>query len=179
MRAILTLVPLAFVAACVPRSEPPPPAPPTPTPAPAPVTAPPPPPPASADWRDWPVASGDWVYRADARGSVAMFGVPGNDAQFVIRCDRPQGQVYLSRASRPGMPAANATVRTDSTARTLAMQPTGAQPAYLAAALAPRDGLLDAMGFSRGRFVIEVPGMPALVVPTWPELTRVVDDCRR
>jgi hypothetical protein len=44
--------------------------------------------------------------------------------------------------------------------------------------LSPRDALLDAMAFSRGRFIVEQPGQPSLVVPAWAEFGRVVEDCR-
>ena len=38
--------------------------------------------------------------------------------------------------------------------------------------LAANDPLLDAIAFSRGRFVVSMPGMAALVVPAWPEAAR-------
>ncbi len=117
------------------------------------------------------------MYRQDARGSIALFGLPGADAQFTIRCDRIAGQIYVSRkGAAPGN--APATFRTSSTLRTLAMQPTGGTPAYMALTLFPRDPLLDAIGYSRGRFVIEQATMPVLVIPAWAEVLRVSEDCR-
>ncbi|MGK3796872.1 hypothetical protein, partial [Enterococcus faecium] len=53
--------------------------------------------PLGGDWRDWPVTPGTWVYRQDARGSIALFGVPGNDAEVTLRCDRAARALYLSR----------------------------------------------------------------------------------
>ena len=41
-----------------------------------------------------------------------------------------------------------------------------------------RDPLLDAMAFSKGRFALEVAGLPTLYVPSYPEVTRVIEDCR-
>ncbi|MEZ0241925.1 MAG: hypothetical protein ACAH11_01010, partial [Sphingomonas sp.] len=70
------------------------------------------------------------------------------------------------------------TVRTSSTLRSVAAQPTGGTPPYLAIELTPRDPLLDAIGYSRGRFVIEGGGLPHLVVPAWGEILRVIEDCR-
>jgi hypothetical protein len=29
------------------------------------------------------------------------------------------------------------------------------------------------------RFAVEAQGAPALIIPAWPELARVVEDCRR
>jgi hypothetical protein len=48
----------------------------------------------------------------------------------------------------------------------------------LIAELPSRDPLLDAMAFSKGRFAIETPGLPTLYIPSWPEVTRVIEDCR-
>lgn len=53
-----------------------------------------------------------------------------------------------------------------------------ADGAWTVARLAAGDQLLDAIAFSRGRFGLEVPGLPPLVLPAYPELTRVVEDCR-
>ena len=59
------------------------------------------------------------------------------------------------------------TIRTSSTARTVS----GTLPAS--------DPLIDAMGYSRGRFIVETPGAPPLVIPAWAEVLRVAEDCRR
>ena len=48
----------------------------------------------------------------------------------------------------------------------------------VAAALPAQDPLLDAMGFSRGRFIVELGGQAPLVVPAWAEVLRVTEDCR-
>jgi hypothetical protein len=68
-------------------------------------------------------------------------------------------------------------LRTSSFARNLplSVDPSGAG---VFAALPANDRLLDAMVFSRGRFTVEVPGTPMLVIPAWPEPARVVEDCR-
>jgi hypothetical protein len=46
------------------------------------------------------------------------------------------------------------------------------------ATLRPSDPLLDQMAFSRGRFLVTSEDGPSLVVPAWPEFSRVVEDCR-
>ncbi|MBR0553357.1 hypothetical protein [Stakelama marina] len=181
MRTRSLALALALLAAgCVPQSPPPLPAPqpsPVPTPAPAPVPTPSPTPQPTGDWRDWPLTPGDWTYRQDDRGSLALFGQPGEDALFVIRCDKQRGQVYLSRAGLIQGPLP-ITIRTTSMTRTVSASPTGGTPPYAAAALAPGDRLLDAMSFSRGRFIVEAAGMPTLVIPAWSEVPRVTEDCR-
>ena len=178
---VLPILALTFaLASCVSPTAPPRPAPmpvpvPTYTPPPRPT---PPPPPAGADWRDWSVTPGDWVYRQDGRGSIALFGQRGTDAAVTLRCDRGANTLYLSRAGLAAG-AVPMTIRTSTVSRMLSSTPTGGTPPYLAISIAPRDSLLDAIGFSRGRFVIEQPGYPTLVLPTWPEIERVTEDCRR
>lgn len=160
------------VAACVPQAAPPP----APAPAPRPTaTRVAPPPPLAANWEDWPRTPGNWRYERDARGSRALFGLVGSDAIAVLRCDLGTRQVYLSRS---GTAAGPLTIRTSSTTRALSAQPTGGTPPYVAAALAPRDALLDAMAFTRGRFTIEQSGTAPLVLPPYAEVARVIEDCR-
>ena len=134
----------------------------------------PPPAPLASDWNDWPVTPGDWAYRRDDRGSIALFGAVGNDAAMTLRCDRTRATLYLSVRG----PAANTTVRTTTVSRTIAFQPTGGSTGYAAAALTTTDSLLDAMAFSRGRFVIERAAQSPLVVPPYAEIGRVIEDCR-
>jgi len=177
-RLSVSVAALLALAACSDAVIPPSPAPPVPVPAPAPspAPAPAPAPPASADWRDWPLTPGEWTYRREAGGSAALFGRAGTAAELTLRCERAQRRMVLARAAPAGAAPVNMNVRTSSLARTLAMQP--AAPGALAATLSPRDALLDAIGFSRGRFVVEGGGQPALVVPAWAEVLRVIEDCR-
>lgn len=128
------------------------------------------------DWRDWPLTPGTWSYRRDARGGLALFGQAGTDAALTLRCDLSARQFYLSVA---GAPASPATVRTSTTLRALTLQPTGGAQPYAAASLATTDPLLDAIAFSRGRFVVEQAGRPPLVVPVYAEIGRVIEDCRQ
>lgn len=151
----------------------------TPAPPPRARAVPPPPPmpaPARAvDWRDWAQTPGTWAYRQDARGSIALFGPANDQALLTLRCDRSGPHFYLSvRDAAPG----GATVRTTSLTRSLILRPTGGSQPYAAAEFAPGDTLLDAMGYSRGRFVIEHEAGAPLVVPAWAEVLRVVEDCR-
>jgi len=183
MRALplIVVIPLLVLASCVAPVAPPRPA---PTPVPIPTYTPPPPPPRpapvplGADWRDWPVTPGEWVYRQDGRGSIALFGERGADAMLTLRCDRAAATLYLSRAGMASG-AVPMTIRTTTLSQTLSATPTGGTPPYLAVAIAPRDSLLDAMGFSRGRFIVQQPGYATLVVPAWAEIERVTEDCRR
>ena len=70
------------------------------------------------------------------------------------------------------------TVRASSGLKSFAAHNSGGQPSYVASQLSPADTFLDKIAFSRGRFVIELAGHAELVIPIWPEFTRVVEDCR-
>jgi hypothetical protein len=47
-----------------------------------------------------------------------------------------------------------------------------------AAEIAPTDPILDAMALSRGRIAIEADGTQPIAIPSWAEITRIVEDCR-
>lgn len=178
MRLLTTGLPVAALAlalaACT-TAVPSRPAPPVPVPTPTPTPLPPPRP-LPADWRDWPLTPGNWAYRQDARGSIALFGRPGAEAELTLRCDRGRGRIVLARRSDLAVPAL--TLRTTSASKAVSAVPAGGVPAYAAAEFAPRDATIDALGFSRGRFVVEAAGLPTLVVPAWAEILRVAEDCR-
>jgi hypothetical protein len=70
------------------------------------------------------------------------------------------------------------TVTTTSTSRPLTGQPLTGPQAGLVVAVPARDALLDAIVFSRGRFAVEARGLAPVYAPTWPEIARVVEDCR-
>lgn len=171
----IILASLLGVTACV--SPPPsPPLPPAATMPPLKVAAPPRPvvqP--SGDWTEWPLSAGDWVYRQDERGSIALFGPSGADALVTLRCDRTRQRIYLSRA---GSGSGSIVIRSSSTLNEFAGTPTAGTVPYIAAEIAPRDPVLDAMIFSRGRIAIEVTGQTPLAIPSWAEIGRVVEDCR-
>lgn len=173
MRPILLLLAPLVLTACVAPQ-------PVPQPAPPPVVRPtpaPPPPAPPVAWQDGPLSPGDWQWRRDARGTVAMFGVTGQDAAFVIRCDLAERRISLTM---PGTVAAGTmlTIHASDGARALPANATAREPAYGGAALAASDGFLDRIAFSRGRFRVQLGGQPAIVVPAWPELARTIEDCR-
>jgi len=160
-------------------------------PAPAPVSAPPaqssppppPPPPVATDWHDAPATPGEWQWRRQGSFSIARFGGPGQAALLSLSCDPQAATIKLSRESDPtrsrgGDQAGAATtlsISTTSLSRTLPIRP-GPE---IAVTLSGPDPLLDAIAFSRGRFAVEVPGMAPLYLPSWPEVGRVIEDCRQ
>jgi hypothetical protein len=165
LRLTFWLAALAALAACVPRTPPPAPQPPPPpASAPASPPAPPPSPPAPA-WEDAALAPGDWSYAGGATPQAVFAGAEG--PVFMLRC-MPGGRIALQR---PGGGAL--TIVTSFGARTL--PGTGADGQ---AALPASDLLFDQIAFSRGRFLVRAAGAEDLVLPTWAEPERLIEDCR-
>lgn len=172
-KLLAVLLPLVAVGACV-RTPAPQPAP-APTPAPPPVEVPQPP--VAEDWRDRPYSPGTWTYVADDRGSLARFGPAGTIPSFAVRCERATRQIRMMRSG--GYPQGGSMrVQTSTGVHAWSTRTAGgAQPAAVAE-MPARDAGLDAMAFSRGRWLLALPGATDLVVPSWPEFARVVEDCR-
>ncbi len=132
-----------------------------------------------ASWEDSPASPGEWVYRQDKRGSIALFGPTGADALFAVRCDAEAKRVYLTHTGQfAAGESGKMTIRTTSALKTFAAANTGGTPPLVAAELAAGEPHLDMMAYSRGKFVVQIKGTPDLVVPSWPEIARVVEDCR-
>ena len=149
--------------------------PPTPAPAPPPSPAPLPPPP--ADWRDAPQTAGDWRWGLVAGRSTASYGLPGTAPLVTLTCDRPNARVLIARrgAASAAVPMA---LRSTARLRPLSSDPLLSPPGMVTAELGVRDPALDAAAFSRGRFALETAGLVTLYLPSWPELSRVIEDCR-
>lgn len=176
MRRYLFLAMALCLPACttVPRQTLPPPRPaplPPPAPTPAPLA------PLSANWQDWPLSPGTWTLKREDTGSVALFGQA--DADFMVRCVVSAKTVILSRAGTlPNTTNAVMTVRATDTMKIYPAASNSSLPAYISATVAATDPQLDAIAFSRGRFMVSTTGAKDLVIPAWPEFARVVEDCR-
>lgn len=171
-RRILTICLIVTLAACgrvVPPSAPPPVSTPSPRPSAAPVL---PPPPAVA-WDREAATPGTWLHRIAGEDSIADFTGPDGRpvAQLICTGDKSVEVAVMGRA----MAAQAMTIRTRTVQRTVTA---AAMEGSVYTRLTPQDPLLAAMAYSRGRFALEVPGLPALYLPAWPEVTRVVDDCQ-
>ncbi|WP_294124237.1 hypothetical protein [Sphingomonas sp.] len=107
-----------------------------------------------------PLANGQWSHFATADGSIAMYGT-----QIQLRCDKATRTVTIAR---PNAAPAALTIATDTMTRNL--PPSGR--------LLATDPLLDAIAFSRGRFIVSGGIGPTIAVPSWPEAARSIEDCR-
>jgi hypothetical protein len=182
VKAIAPLLVLAaLLASCAApqRPAPQPPAPVVSTPPPAPAPAPLPPPP--ADWRDAAQTPGSWRWSWVDGISVAEFGVSRRtDALATLLCDPSNKRVLLMRATDPlrPAPATPLQVVTTSMSRPMLSDPALSTGGWLIVSLPVNDPLLDAIAFSRGRFALEAAERATLYLPSSPELSRVVEDCR-
>lgn len=158
------------LAGCVAPTAPPPPAPPAPAPAP-----PPPAPAPPLAWRDAPLSPGTWSFAPSAAGSEARYGVAGAVPAFTMACT-PARRIAFGRASAaPTGQAGNLRIVTTSGEGQYTVIANGsAQSGETAAS----DPLLDRMAFSRGRFLVMLDGTERLIMPAWPEVSRVIEDCR-
>lgn len=131
---------------------------------------------ATVDYSTATPLEGNWTYVTLPGGSEATFANSTAQPQLSVTCSRPTRQVTLSKPAS-GAAAAFISVWTTGQTRNL---PSSFNPATgkLSATLAAFDPILDAIAFSRGRVEVSVPGQAALVVPSWAEAARVIEDCR-
>ena len=120
--------------------------------------------PVGVDWRVAPLAVGRWRYAAVAGGSQAAWTDGAGTVQLTISCALASRRVVIGRTGS-GVP--------------LTVSTTGATRLLTSPSLVPTDPLLDQIAFSRGRFAVAAPGAALLVVPSWPEPSRAIEDCRR
>jgi hypothetical protein len=168
----------ASLAGCssTPKPQPAPPAPPPPRVVTRPAPPLPPLPAPPADWRDAPRSPGDWSWQSKAGRSVALYGaprVPGSGA-FALGCN-PATRNFVIAVKPTAAPPSLITITTTSLRRALTVVREGAE---VVTNLPADDPLIDAMAFSRGRFMVEMPGNAPLYLPSWPEISRVAEDCR-
>lgn len=175
MRFLVPAAATLALAACVapPASPPPPPPSPQPTPAPA-----PPPPAPSTAWTDQPLTPGSWSYRPEASGSTASFGLAASGAVLTLRCEVATRRIHVIRAGQMSASSGQMIVRTSFGAAAWPAQNMAGAIPFVTAVRSAGDAALDQIAFSRGRFAIEIAGLPPLIAPTWAEVTRVIEDCR-
>ena len=125
----------------------------------------------SDNWMDAPATPGTWRYVAQDGSSVAEFWSPSNERLAAISCSYGR-DVFVAVY---GAGAGSITIRSETATRTQVASPSGM---VARTQLAPGDPLLDAMALSKGRFAVEVEGAPPLFLPTWAEVSRVIEDCR-
>ena len=128
---------------------------------------------------DAPRTAGDWAYLREGNETIAAYSAPGGAPLFTLRCDPARRQVAIIRAmSVQSAEELMMRILTETSERILAAQPVAAPSSMASATLSASDPLLDAMAFSKGRFAVEAAGLDTLYLPSWIELSRVIEDCR-
>jgi hypothetical protein len=142
---------------------------------PAQTTTPVVPSPAAPDFTYAIPIAGSWTFAPATDGSAATFLNASSMPQVTIRCSRTTRRISIATPGAVAVPFLN--VWTSSMTRGV---PASFDPATarVTIQLPAYDPLLDALAFSRGRVAIYVADKPALVVPAWPEIARVIEDCR-
>jgi hypothetical protein len=127
---------------------------------------------------DAPRTPGDWSYRDGGAFTYAAYGPDAAHPLFGMRCDKARHVVSIGRTNGSIAPVPMK-VLTETVTRLFTATPTQAGDDHIVRAELPAaDSFLDAMALSKGRFAVEVAGAPTLYVPSWPEVTRVIEDCR-
>lgn len=179
--ARVALMGMAALAACVPSSDTQPISTPTPTAVQSPAAAALPPPPVQEvrydNYLDAPQTPGDWRYVDRANDTAAIYGLGSQAPAFAIACNRHSGLVHLSRPA-PRTSRLVFQVRTETVTRNLGVSTPSDYADTVEVLLQPSDSVLDAMAITKGRIAIETEGMPTLYLPAWPEISRVIEDCR-
>lgn len=175
-RGLVASLTVLALAGCIPPASDTPPAP-SPAPAPVVVEAPAPvvtapPAPIHANWHDAPLTAGDWRWRQAGGESFAEFLSPSGQMLFQFNCTSDHAMIVAAVSTDQSANALH--IRSEFQDRTLTA---AAREGWLEARLDAHDPLLDAIAFSRGRFAAEA-GAQGLYLPAYPEITRVIEDCR-
>jgi hypothetical protein len=127
---------------------------------------------------DAPRTPGDWTYSGSGTLTYAAYGLDPAHPVFGMRCDKTRHVIGIGRTVASAGPL-SMRILTETVTRAFTATPTqaGDNP-IVRAELPAADSFLDAMALSKGRFAVEVAGQPTLYVPSWPEVTRVIEDCR-
>jgi len=118
---------------------------------------------------------GDWAYTASTDGSEAIFSNSSGQPQLTIRCTHSTRRISLIKAAASAAPTL--WVWTSSIKKSLPATYDAAST-RISADLQAYDPMWDAIASSRGRIGFSSSGLAALVVPPWPEVGRVIEDCR-
>lgn len=179
-RPVLLVALLAALPCCTPTIVPEPggrpaPAPPSPPPAPpSPVAQVRPGP----DLADWAVAPGTWTYARDSRTATARFGMAGAAPTAWLRCDLTSRSITVGRTAGAQAAATPSAMMTVVTSFGRSDWPANAVSGGMGAVRGASDPGLDAIAFSRGRFALMLAGQAPVVLPSWAEPVRVIEDCR-
>ena len=118
---------------------------------------------------------GTWNYSQTADGSEATFANASAQPQVTVHCTRATRLVSIAKPATTAAPFIVIWTSTETKSAPASFNPATNR---LTAQFGAYDAFLDAIAFSRGRAAFSVGTGPALVVPVWSEVSRVIEDCR-
>jgi hypothetical protein len=119
--------------------------------------------------------AGTWTYAPASDGSEAVFADATGRSQLWVHCAHAARRVTIAKSASTAAPLLG--VWTSSQTRSVPARFSPAT-ARLTIDLGAYDALLDAIANSRGRVGFVAGAQPPLVAPSWPEVARVIEDCR-
>lgn len=128
---------------------------------------------ARSDWREADVTPGDWIWAVADGKSLARFA----NGELTMTCDTDSSTISILRKGSITN-AVPITIETSQGTYFLNGQQPKAGELAAELVLDAHSPILDGMKFSRGHFAFETAGLPTLYVPSWPEIARVIEDCR-
>ena len=130
---------------------------------------------AAADYSTAVPLGGTWAYAQTASGSEATFTNASAQPQINVRCTRATRLVSIAKPATAAAPFIVIWTSTQTKSAPASFNPATNR---LTVEFGAYDAFLDAIAFSRGRAAFSVGTAPALVVPVWAEIARVIEDCR-
>ncbi len=118
---------------------------------------------------------GRWSYVRTASGSSASFLDRAGASQLTLICNRNARRITIVRPSSVAAPFLEVWTSYETQALPASFNP--ATNALTAERLAS-ESLFDSMAASRGRIAVKFATGTALVVANWPDMVRVIEDCR-
>jgi len=131
--------------------------------------------PPATDYSTATALGGDWSYSTTADGSEATFANATKQPQVTVHCTRLTRRVSILKPASGAAPLMMIWTSTQTRNAPSSFNPATNQ---LSTDFGAYDPFLDAIAFSRGRAAFAVGSAPALVVPVWSDVSRVIEDCR-
>jgi hypothetical protein len=129
------------------------------------------------DWLGLTVINGNWRWAREGTLSVARLSLASGRERMGLSCD-PATRLVSMTIDAPPTGSGMVSVTTTTLSKDVPIASVPDRPWASRITFKARDPLLDAIAFSRGRFMIQQAGVTPDVAPVQPEIGRVIEDCR-
>jgi len=120
-------------------------------------------------------ASGRWRFQVSADGDQAIFGTPGQSADFTMRCDAAGRRMLFSRAAG-GQAGSTLQIVADDGAATFPAKPDG-HGRIVAADFIVDTFLTQVLAEAKGRIGVRIGSGPTLAMPADPVIGQTIRRC--